>query len=101
MNYECLQASFLPPKDIVNLAKGSRQPLCSVKSISLGNELFSLESGGFVGQMCELTAPLSSEVGICATVKARFWPLLVPRGRDTRQEDLEGSPTQSRISPSI
>ena len=28
-------------------------------------------------------------------------PPCVPRGRDTRQEDVEGSPTQSRISPSI
>ena len=25
----------------------------------------------------------------------------VPRGRDTRQEDVEGSPTQSRLSPTI
>ena len=25
----------------------------------------------------------------------------VPRGRDTRQEDVDGSPTQSRVSPSI
>jgi len=28
-------------------------------------------------------------------------PLTTTRGRDTTQEDVEGSPTQSRVSPSI
>ena len=56
--------------------------------------------------ICYCAAPLSSELGTHKAVKALFWASFSTKvlidsglGRDTRQEDVEGSPTQSRISP--